>query len=100
MKVQIQSLHFKADQKLINFIQAKLDKLETFFDRIIDAEVILKLDKNEAKEDKVVEIKLNIPGNQLFVKEQADSFEKASSSGSEGLRRQLKKHKEKQPTNH
>ena len=65
MKVQVQSLHFDADIKLINFIQKKLDKLDTFYERTIDAEVILRLN-NEGVQNKTVEIKLNVPGEQLF----------------------------------
>jgi putative sigma-54 modulation protein len=95
MKLQMQSIHFDADIKLLDFIQKKVDKLETFFDRIIDGEVFLKLDKNDSNENKIVEIKLNIPGKQLFAKEQAASFEAATDQAVEGLRRQLKKHKEK-----
>ena len=61
MKVQVQSIHFDADHKLIDFIQKKLDKLDTFYDRSIDSEVILRLN-NEGVENKTVEIKLNVPG--------------------------------------
>ncbi len=95
MKVQLQSVHFDADRKLVDFIQNKLDKLEKFFDRIIDAEVILKLENSGDRENKIVEIKLNIPGNQLFAKENDKSFEAAADSAVEAVRRQLKKHKEK-----
>jgi putative sigma-54 modulation protein len=95
MKVQLQSVHFDADRKLVDFIQNKLDKLEKFFDRIIDAEVILKLEKSGDRENKIVEIKLNIPGNQLFAKENDKSFEAATDSAVEAVRRQLKKYKEK-----
>ena len=96
MKVQIQSIHFSADSKLEAFIQAKLDKLETFYDRIIDADVFLKVDKDDAKENKEVEIKLNVPGNKMFSKQKAHSFEAAVDEATEALRRQLKKFKEKQ----
>lgn len=96
MKLQMHSIKFDADQKLINFIQKKADKLETFYDRIIDGEVFLRLEKGEAKENKVVEIKVNIPGEQLFAKNSARSFEAATDEAVEALRRQLKKHKEKQ----
>ena len=73
MKVQVQSVHFDADAKLIDFIQKKLDKLDTFYDRIVDGEVIMRVEKDEAKDNKVIEIKLNIPGAQLFAKKQAKS---------------------------
>ncbi|WP_226391238.1 ribosome hibernation-promoting factor, HPF/YfiA family [Penaeicola halotolerans] len=95
MKLQMHSIHFDADAKLINFIQKKTDKLETFYDRIIDGEVFMRLDKDESNENKVIEIKLNVPGKQLFAKEQAGSFEAAADMTVEALRRQLKKHKEK-----
>ncbi len=89
------SIHFDADIKLLNFIQKKADKLETFYDRIIDGEVFMRLEKGEARENKIVEIKMNIPGNQLFAKVQSHSFEAAADEAVEALRRQLKKHKEK-----
>lgn len=95
MKLQMHSIHFDADQKLIDFIQKKADKLETYFDRIQDGEVFMRLDKNEKNANKIVEIKLNVPGKQFFAKHQTDSFEAAADESIEGLRRQLKKHKEK-----
>ena len=95
MKVQIHSIHFDADQKLIDFLQRKLDKLETFYDRIIEGEVFLKLEKDGKNENKVTEIKLYIPGENLFAKSNARSFEAAADSTVEALRRQIKKHKEK-----
>jgi putative sigma-54 modulation protein len=95
MKLQVHSIHFDADQKLIAFIQKKVDKLETFYDRIIDGEVFLKLEKNGVKENKIAEVKINIPGSQLFAKEQSSSFEASTDEAVEGIRRQLKRHKEK-----
>ncbi|CAD5245942.1 MULTISPECIES: ribosome-associated translation inhibitor RaiA [Imperialibacter] len=95
MKLQMHSIHFDADIKLLDFIQKKTDKLNTFYDRIIDGEVFMRLEKNDV-ENKVVEIKLNIPGSQLFAKEQSKSFEAATDLAVEALRRQLKKFKEKQ----
>ena len=99
MKVQVQSVHFDADAKLIDFIQRKLDKLETFYDRAIDAEVILRLN-NEGVENKTVEIKLNIPGDQLFAEKSNGSFEAATDHCTEALRRQIRKHKDKMMAHH
>jgi len=95
MKLQMHSIHFVADQKLINFIQKKSDKLDTYYDQIIDGEVFMRLDKNDKSENKIVEIKLNVPGKQFFAKNQNDSFEAAADDSIEALRRQIKKHKEK-----
>ena len=94
MKLQVHSIHFDADQKLIDFIQKKVDKLETFYDRIVDGEVFLRLN-NEGVENKTVEIRIKVPGSQLFAKEDAASFEAATDLATEALRKQLKKFKTK-----
>jgi putative sigma-54 modulation protein len=94
MKVQVHSIHFDADRKLVDFIQKKLDKLETFYDRLVDGEVFLRLN-NEGVENKTVEIKLNVPGNQLFATEKARSFEAAADLATDALTMQLKKYKTK-----
>ena len=62
MKIRVQSIHFTADYKLLDFIQKKADKLDQFFDQIISAEVYLKLENTEDEENKISEIKLVIPG--------------------------------------
>ncbi len=96
MKLQFHSVHFNADPKLTEFIEQKANKLETFYDRITDGEVFLRLEKGDHRYDnKVVEIKLNIPGTTLFTKEHATSFEAATDQAVESLRRQLQKYKEK-----
>ena len=66
MKLQMHSIHFDADSKLIDLIQKKADKLDTFFDRIIDGEVFMRLDKNEKNENKIVEEKLKTKENELM----------------------------------
>lgn len=95
MKLQMHSIHFDADRKLIDFIQRKADKLDTYYDQIIDGEVFMRIDKNDNKANKIVEIKMNVPGKQFFAKHQTDSFEAAADETIEGLRRQIKKYKEK-----
>lgn len=95
MKLQTHSIHFDADVKLLDFIQRKVDKLETFYDQIVDGEVFLRVN-NSKVENKTVEIKLNIPGSQLFAKEDAKTFEEATDQATEALRRQLRKLKVKQ----
>ena len=95
MKIKVQSIHFDADKKLLSFIEEKVDKLFQFYDDIIDSEVYLRLDKADDSENKITEIKLNIPGKVLFAKEQKKSFEEAADLAVEALRKQLAKHKEK-----
>ncbi len=94
MKLQVHSIHFDADSKLVEFIQKKVDKLETFYDRVVDGEVFLRIN-NEGIENKTVEIRVKVPGSQLFAKEQAKSFEAATDMATEALRNQIKKFKEK-----
>ncbi|RYY35598.1 MAG: ribosome-associated translation inhibitor RaiA [Sphingobacteriaceae bacterium] len=95
MKISVQSIHFSADQKLLDFIQKKADKLDTFYDKIISGEVYLKLENVEDEANKIAEIKLQIPGMQLFAKEQCKTFEEATDLAIEGLRKQIEKHKQK-----
>jgi len=91
MKIKIQSVHFDADVKLLNFIENKMNKLEQFYDGIIGAEVILKIDKAENAENKVADIKLLVPGIDLFSKRQAKTFEESVDQATEAIERQLKK---------
>ena len=96
MNIQVNAVHFTADKKLVEFLNKKVSKLDTYFDGILSAEIILKVDKPETANNKIVEIKLSIPATDyLFAKKQADSFEEASDLAIEAIRRQLKKFKEK-----
>ncbi|WP_428742110.1 ribosome hibernation-promoting factor, HPF/YfiA family [Tenacibaculum sp.] len=95
MKVFTQSVNFSADKKLIDFIEKKVGGLEKFHDKIVDAEVFLKVQKTSEKENKITEIKINIPGNELIVKKQCKTFEEGVSMSVESLKRQLRRSKEK-----
>ncbi len=95
MKTQIQSIHFDADIKLTTFIEKKLEKLETFYDRVLGAEVFLRIQNDDSKNNKIVSVKILIPGNDIFVQEQAATFEEATDNAYEILKRQLSKQKEK-----
>ena len=95
VNLKISSVHFDADKKLLDFVQERVDKLGQFYDKIIDGDVILKIDNNSTGENKIAEIKLSLPGNEIFAKKQCKSFEEATDSALEALKRQLKKHKEK-----
>lgn len=95
VNLKITSVHFDADKKLIEFIQTRVDKLANYYDKIIDGEVILKVENTSDTENKVAEIKLLVPGNDIFAKKQCKSFEEATDTAVEALRRQLKKRKEK-----
>jgi len=96
MNIKINDVHFTADQKLVDFVTKKVSKLDTYFDGVLSAEIILKVIKPETSNNKEAEIILSIPGKEnLFAKKQADSFEEATDVAIEAIGRQLKKFKEK-----
>ena len=95
MDIKIHSIRFDADTKLLDFINLKVQKLIQFYDDIIGAEIFLRLDKSQDLENKVVEIRLTLPGNELFAKKQSKTFEESTDLSVEALRRQIMKHKTK-----
>ncbi len=96
MEIIINSVHFTTDKKLVDFVNKKVGKLDTFFDGIINAEVTLKVLKPETTRNKISEVKLSIPANgYLFAKKQADTFEEATDLAVDAIRKQLTKYKEK-----
>ena len=95
MKVFTQSVNFNADSDLIKFAEKKVESLVKFHDKIVDAEVFLKVQNTSDKENKITEVKINIPGSELIVKRETKTFEEGLSSAVDNLKRQLKKSKEK-----
>ncbi|MCS5663609.1 MAG: ribosome-associated translation inhibitor RaiA [Flavobacteriales bacterium] len=98
MKVRFHSVNFSADVKLLNFVQKKMNKLDVFYDNIVDGDAYLKVEPSSDRENKLVEIKLRVPGKELVVKKHGKSFEGAIDQGVEALRRSLLKYKEKLKT--
>lgn len=88
------SVHFKADQKLIDFVNEKVSKLELIFDNIISGEVYFRLEPN-ADENKIAEVKILMPGKELFAKKQCKTFEEAIDSSVDALKKQVGKYKDK-----
>ena len=96
MNVNIQSVHFDADTKLIEYINRKLEKLGNFSDRIIRVSVFLKLDNVvHAIEDKIAEIRVHIPRHNFFVKSTSKSFEESFDDALDTMGSQIKKNKER-----
>ena len=95
MKVNTQSVNFNADQKLIDFIQQRMDKLEQYYDKVIKTDVFLKLDNSNDKQNKIFEAKISVPGDSFVVKKVCKTFEEGADSAVNSLGRQLKKRKDK-----
>jgi putative sigma-54 modulation protein len=96
MNVNIDSIHFKADAKLLEYIKEKAEKLDKFYDKAIDINIKLKLENNGQVKDKIVEYVMVVPGEKLFVSTVDKTFEAAADSGIDSLKRQLKRFKDKQ----
>lgn len=96
MKIVVKSVDFHADSKLVAYIEQKLTRLNRYFERAIQADVHLKLQDTGSKvREKLVEIRLDIPGNALIDKKSGKTFETATTAAVEALKRQLVRHKEK-----
>ncbi|HYC40869.1 MAG TPA: HPF/RaiA family ribosome-associated protein [Chitinophagaceae bacterium] len=97
MTVNIQTVHFDADVKLLDYIHQKLQKLKNFNGRIIEVNVFLKLDNVvHTIKDKIAEIRVHIPRHSFFVKSTSKSFEDSFDDALASMIAQIKKHKEKQ----
>jgi putative sigma-54 modulation protein len=96
MKVNINAVNFDIDRKLVEFVQEKAKKLEKYYDKIVDCDVYLKVENTSDKENKIVEMKLGVPGDDLIVKKQCKTFEEAVELCRESLERQVLKKKEKE----
>ena len=92
----MQTPNFAAKDELLVFVEKRLSKLEQFYDKIVFADVFLKVQKTSEKENKIVEVLLSIPGDDLMVKKEAKTFEEATDEVVKTLERQLKKRKQKQ----
>ena len=96
MKVFTQSVNFNADKQLMDLVEDKVSALIKFHDKIVNAEVFLKVQNTSDKENKITEIKINIPGSELIVKRETKTFEEGVNAAVDNLKRQLKRSKEKQ----
>lgn len=96
MEVRIQSIHFDATEKLQEFVQKKVGKLEKYCDEIRKVEVSLKVVKPETAKNKEASIRVFVPNDDLFVEKVCDTFEEAIDEGAAALEKQLVKYKEKQ----
>ena len=96
MNVKIQSMKFNADKKLIDFLNQRLEKMPRYYEGILGAEVFLRVENVQEVENKIVEIRLEIPGYDAFATKQAKSFEEATDLCIDALKKQVSKYKEKQ----
>jgi len=99
MKVNTQAVNFNANPELLEFIQKRMNKLEQYYDKVIQSDVYLKVENTSNKINKIFEAKINIPGDSLVIKKQCKSFEEGVDVAVASLQRQLKKRKQKMRNN-
>lgn len=95
MKVNVHAVNFTADRKLFDFVQERMNKLEKYDDKIVASDVFFKVENTSEKENKTVEIKIHVPGDDFIVKKQCKTFEEGIELASESLERLVVKRKEK-----
>jgi len=95
MRITINSVHFKTDRKLEEFINEKVQKLAKTYDGVIGSDITLKLENSNDDSNKIAEVRLLVPGKDLYAKKQSKSFEEATDNALNALKKQLTKHKEK-----
>jgi len=97
MNVNIQTVRFDADTKLVDYVNRKLEKLNTFHDRIIKVNVFLKLDNVVHNiKDKIAEIRIHVPRHEFFVKSTSKSFQESFDDAFDSIVNQIKRKKQKQ----
>lgn len=95
MKVNVHAVNFNVDKKLVDFVEVRINKLEKFYDKIVASDVYMKVEQTSEKENKIVEIKLIVPGDEFVVKKTCRTFEEGVDLSVESLERSLVKRKEK-----
>ena len=95
MKVNVNAVNFAADRKLVDFVQLRMDKLDKYYDKIVSSDVFFKVENTSDKENKIAEVKIHVPGDELLVKKKCKTFEEALELAAGSLERQLLKRKEK-----
>ncbi|MDR3267010.1 MAG: ribosome-associated translation inhibitor RaiA [Tannerella sp.] len=98
MEIKIKAIHFDATEKLEDFIEKKVSKLEQFHDGIRQADIVLKVVKPETVKNKNASIRLNIKNGECFAEKTCDTFEEAIDNAESALEKQLLKIKEKSRT--
>jgi putative sigma-54 modulation protein len=95
MNIKIHAVNFNISQHLTDFVNEKVSKLDHYYDAIVSSEIYLKLENTSDVENKISEVKVLIPGSEIFVKKKAKSFEEATDLALEAAKKQISKHKEK-----
>ena len=95
MKINIQTVHFSINSNLQKYIEKRLSKLNLYYNRIVSIDLYLNLDNHNDQTNKSVELRVNIPGDDVVVGKKSESFEKSLDMAASSAERMLKRRKEK-----
>lgn len=96
MNIQVQAINFTIKKELLQFIEDKVNKLEQYYENIINANVYLKLENTSKPDNKTVELLLEVPGDDIMAKKTFSTFEESIQEVIEAVKKQLIKRKEKE----
>ena len=91
MNINFQSVNYNADSKLIEFAEKRIKKISQFYLNIIDVFIFTKIENASDRVNKLAELKICIPGDDVVVKKTAKSFEEAISLAADSAERILKR---------
>jgi putative sigma-54 modulation protein len=95
MTINLQTVNFNAKPGLEEYVENKLSKLEQFYDKIIAVQVSMRVENISEKENKFVDIKLEVPGDDIVVKKSGQSFEECIDLSVDTLKKLIIRKKEK-----
>lgn len=98
--IKIDSIHFQADQKLLSFVEKKLEKIQTRHNEITSIKVKMSLENSGQVKDKIVEIVTHLPRQTMVSSGSDKTFERAASEAIQNQQRQLKRYKERLRESH
>jgi len=95
MTIKLQTVNFNAKADLEEYVEKKLSKLDQYYDKIIAVHVFMKVENISEKENKFVDIKLEVPGDDIMVKKSGQSFEECIDLSIDTLKKLIIRKKEK-----
>ncbi len=93
MEINIKSLKFDADQKLIAFVEKKVARLERFYEGLTEVNVTMTL--LHEPDNKDVKLQIHIPGEELIIQRNAKTFEDAVTECADAMKEKLTRAREK-----
>lgn len=95
MKINLQTVGFTPNEHLVAYVNEKLNKLDTYYDQIIAADVYMKIDNNNSKDNKVLDVRLEVPGDDIVVSKKGQAYEECVDLAADTLKKLIIKRKEK-----